>query len=227
MPVISFASTKGGAGKSTSALILATELAEHADVIVIDADPRRPITKWSKVGGGPKRLTVVETGGERAIQDEIDEAASRVPFVIVDLEGNASRLADFAILESDLVIIPSKEQFQDADAAVETMKEVLRAGRGARREIPFSLVWTQTKAAVKSRTNRNTAENMRNTEGVNILPVEIVERDAYSSMFSLGKGIRQCSASEVNGLPKAIENAEAFTKAVVARLKENAEEGQS
>jgi chromosome partitioning protein len=68
---------------------------------------------------------------------------------------------------------------------------------------------------------------MRNTDGVNILPVEIVERDAYSSMFSLGKGIRQCSSSEVNGLPKAIENAEAFTKAVVARLKENAEEGQS
>jgi chromosome partitioning protein len=39
MPTISFIQPKGGAGKSTSALILAAELAKGAQVIVIDADP--------------------------------------------------------------------------------------------------------------------------------------------------------------------------------------------
>lgn len=38
MAVISFASSKGGAGKTTSAIILGTELAEGATVIMIDAD---------------------------------------------------------------------------------------------------------------------------------------------------------------------------------------------
>ncbi len=41
MPTIVFASSKGGAGKSTSAVLLATQLAERgAEVTLIDADPR-------------------------------------------------------------------------------------------------------------------------------------------------------------------------------------------
>ena len=40
MPAIVFASPKGGAGKSTSAVVLATELAgQGAGVTIIDADP--------------------------------------------------------------------------------------------------------------------------------------------------------------------------------------------
>ncbi len=42
MPVISFASSKGGAGKTTSAIILATELAQGTDIVLIDADPAQP-----------------------------------------------------------------------------------------------------------------------------------------------------------------------------------------
>src|SRR2546421_130949 len=38
MPTISFASSKGGAGKSTSAVLLATELAQHGTTVtIIDA----------------------------------------------------------------------------------------------------------------------------------------------------------------------------------------------
>ena len=40
MPTIVFASPKGGVGKSTSAVLLATELASHGgSVTMIDADP--------------------------------------------------------------------------------------------------------------------------------------------------------------------------------------------
>jgi chromosome partitioning protein len=42
MPVIAFADPKGGFGKSTSAVLLATELAvKGASVTIIDADPER------------------------------------------------------------------------------------------------------------------------------------------------------------------------------------------
>ncbi len=47
MPVIAFANPKGGSGKSTSALLLATELAvKGASVTIIDADPERWISQW-------------------------------------------------------------------------------------------------------------------------------------------------------------------------------------
>jgi chromosome partitioning protein len=44
MPTIAFASPKGGVGKSTAAVLLATELAGFgAGVTMIDADPNKPL----------------------------------------------------------------------------------------------------------------------------------------------------------------------------------------
>ncbi|MCY3874936.1 MAG: AAA family ATPase [Rhodobacteraceae bacterium] len=46
MPVISFANPNGGAGKTTFALVLATQLSENgASVTIIDADPERWISQ--------------------------------------------------------------------------------------------------------------------------------------------------------------------------------------
>ncbi|WP_410725312.1 ParA family protein, partial [Burkholderia sp. SIMBA_019] len=54
MPVIAFVSPKGGAGKTTSCLALATTVAEKgASVTVIDADPNHPVQTWAKDGAAP------------------------------------------------------------------------------------------------------------------------------------------------------------------------------
>ena len=54
MPTIVFASPKGGAGKSTSAVVLATELAGRgATVAIIDADPNKPVSRWANRPGKP------------------------------------------------------------------------------------------------------------------------------------------------------------------------------
>jgi chromosome partitioning protein len=46
MPTIVFASPKGGVGKSTAAVLLATELAGFgAGVTLIDADPNKPVSQ--------------------------------------------------------------------------------------------------------------------------------------------------------------------------------------
>src|SRR5690606_28331804 len=116
---------------------------------------------WAHLAPPPEGLEVISSAGERAIQDEIDAAAKSVPFVIVDLEGTASRLASYAMAEADLVVIPTQEQHQDAQAAVDTLAEVARAGRAARREIPSAILLTRTRAAVKPRTARHVAEQLR------------------------------------------------------------------
>ncbi len=89
MPTISFIQPKGGAGKSTSALILAAELAKGASVIVIDADPNAPIAKWASRGTGASNLEIVQAGRDDSIFDLIEEAERRAAFVIVDTEGVA------------------------------------------------------------------------------------------------------------------------------------------
>lgn len=220
MPIISFANTKGGSGKSTAALLLATELAELVSVTIIDADPRRPIIDWSQKAElpGAGRLKVLDSGGERTIQDEIERAAQEAQFVIVDLEGSASRLAGFAIGESDLVIIPSQEQYQDAQAAVETLAEIRREGRARRRDIMAAVLFTRTKVVAKHRTHRHIQEQIRSIEGLGVLPVELVERDAFSAIFAAGGGLRQLNPKEVSGIDKAVGNAQAYAQGVIDLL---------
>lgn len=226
MAVIAFANSKGGSGKSTSALILACELSEAASVTVIDADPRRPLMSWSRLAAPPNaaRFQVIDSGGERSIQDEIDRAAAAAQFVLVDLEGTASRLAGFAMAEADMVIIPTQEQHQDAQAALDTLAEVRREGRAIRREIPAALLLTRTKAAVKSRTARHVGNELRSIDGLRVFRTEIVERDAYAALFSAGGGLRQLNAKTVNGIDRAIENAISFAHETIEILKETADD---
>src|SRR5664279_858973 len=84
MPTIVFASPKGGVGKSTAAVLLATELASHGgSVTMIDADPNRPLTQWASRPGKPKKLTVIATTTEESIIDTIEKAALQTTFVIL------------------------------------------------------------------------------------------------------------------------------------------------
>jgi chromosome partitioning protein len=118
MPTIVFASPKGGAGKSTSAVVLATELAgQGASVTVIDADPNKPVSRWAKRPGKPASFTVVDDVSENAILDQIDQAATQTAFVIVDLEGTRSLMVGYAISRADLVIVPTQGSLLDATEA--------------------------------------------------------------------------------------------------------------
>ena len=218
MPVISLASSKGGAGKTTTAIILGTELAEGTDVILIDADPARRLTRWSEIAPVPKRLRVVTSRGERAIQDEITEAAREAAFVLIDLEGSASRLTSFAIAESDLVIVPTGDEQQDADEAIDTLAQVRMEGRARRREIPAAILFVRTNAAVKSKLEKHINAELR--RATRAFATELHRRTAFSSLHNAGAGLRQLDPADVNGIPKAIANAQAFAAEVVDMLEE-------
>lgn len=218
MPVISFASSKGGAGKTTSAIVLATELAQGTDVILIDADPAGRLTRWSKLQTQPDRLQIITSDGERHIQDEISAARARATFVLIDLEGSASRLTSFAISESDLVIVPTGDEQQDADEAIETLTQISMESRARRREIPAAVLFARTNAAVKSKLEKHINSELR--QAVRAFDTELHRRTAFSSLHNAGGGLRQLDPSEVNGIAKAIANAQAFTAEVIDLLEE-------
>jgi chromosome partitioning protein len=219
MPIITFANSKGGSGKTTSALLLACELANAKPVTIIDADPRRPLTTWATLPNKPENLTVVTNQSEKTILDEIEQAAARDPFVIVDLEGTASRLTSYAISQSDLVLIPMKEQQQDALAAIEVAQEIHRDMKAVRRNIPFAILFTQTKAAVKSRTARFVSKQFRENPKLITLKMEINERDAFSAIFAVGGTVGSLNPKEVNNLDAALMNVHAYTTEVLDILR--------
>jgi len=133
MPTIVFGSPKGGAGKSTSAVILATELAgQGASVTIIDADPNKPVSRWASRPVKPANLSVVADVTEDTILDQVDQASRQAAFVIVDLEGTASLIVGYAISRADLVVIPTQGSLLDATEAVKAIRLVRNMDKDGR-----------------------------------------------------------------------------------------------
>ena len=222
MPTIAFASSKGGAGKSTSAVLLATELAGRgATVTIIDADPNQPVTRWSRKPGSPDKLTVVSSVTEETLIDSIDNAARKTAFVIVDLEGTASLMVAQAMSRADLVIIPTKGSELDAIEAIKVIKFIGRQQKAYNRAIPFAVLFTQTNPAVRPRTLRS-LENDMLQQGIPLFATALHERDAFRAIFSFGGTLSGLDINAVSNVPAALNNARKFTAEAISMLTQRA-----
>jgi len=220
MPVVAMVSSKGGAGKTTSALILAGEIASAGrSVIMVDADPNQPLQAWAERPGKPDNIEVVIDESADTIIDTIEDAKSRSDFVIVDLEGTATDRIGFAVTQSDLVLIPVQGSVLDANEAAKSIKLIRQMSRVSNREIPYAVFFTKKSAAIKEKTFRD-IEAQFSTAGVPLLDTAIVDRAAYRAMFSFGGTIRTIENKQVSGLKAARENAQAFGQSVINQLKQ-------
>ncbi len=227
MPIISFANPKGGAGKTTSALLLASELAvKGAQVVIIDADPEKWISQWGELSGKPDNISIIGDVSEDSIVDQIEEAASTAQFVIVDLEGTASLMVANAIGMSDLVLIPTQGASMDAKGAAKTIRLIKNQARMARREIPHAVLFTRTSAAVASRALKNVREQL-DKAGVDVLATSIVERAAYRDVLDYGGTLSGLNKSLVSNVDKAVQNAREFASEVIARLRQDEQQGRA
>jgi chromosome partitioning protein len=223
MPTIVFASPKGGVGKSTSAVLLACELAASGQpVTMIDADPNRPVSEWAQRPGRPPSLTVIDGVTEDTIMDTIEEAAKTARYVIVDLEGTASMTVAYAISRADLVIIPSQGSHLDGKQAVKASRLVRRQEQAFKIHIPSAVLLTRTSAAIQTRDIRSIVADLAR-EGATVFEVRIVERAAYRALFSYGGTLSTLDPAKVSGVPAAIENAKAFAVETLALLSANAQ----
>jgi len=220
MPTIVIASSKGGSGKSTSAILLATALTEHgATVTVIDADVNRPLSGWARHAKTPDTLTVLSDVNETTIIDTVEDAAAKTQFVIVDLEGTASLMVGLAISRADLVIIPTQGSQLDATETAKTVKLVKMQEKSLRLKIPMAILFTRTSSAIRPRTLRAIEAEFRKA-GIRVLNTQIHERDAYKAIFSFGRMLSDLDPDQVRNLPAAIGNAKELMIEVVNLFKE-------
>src|SRR4051794_28631540 len=218
MPTIVLASSKGGAGKSSASILLGCDLAERgATVTLIDADPNHPLVKWGKRPGRPANLTVVETNGEEQLVDAIEDAVLKTAFIIIDLEGTASTAVGVAMSRADLVIIPTKGSDLDAAEAVKAIKFIRFQEKNYRRTIPFAVLFTQTRPAIRPKTQIN-IENQLREQGIPMLGQQLHERDPYRAIFSFGGTLSTLDSKQVRGIDAAKTDVRRLTNEVVRRL---------
>lgn len=219
MPTIVFASSKGGAGKTTAAIVLASELARQGtSVTLIDADPNQHTAKWALRDGCPSNISLVQNATEESIIDDIEEAEAKSAFVLVDLEWTASMAVASAISRADLVITLCQGSQDDADEAAKTIKLINRQSKVLKRPIPFSVLMTRTNPAITPRTYRHIVSEFR-TAGVELFACTLIDREAFRAIRSFGGIVNDLDPKEVSGIDKAAANAYEYAAEVVTKLR--------
>lgn len=215
MPVIVIASPKGGAGKSTTAVLLGTELAYvGANVTMLDCDPNGSLGLWSERASLPPRIQVLSDVNEASIIKTIRAHDTDGSVVIVDLEGVASRLVSRAISQADLVITPMRATTLDATIGVRAVSLIAEEEEALGRDIRHAVVFTMTRA-VRSKQHSGIEASLKG-QGVDIIDPALMERAAFSALFEFGGDLRSMPAQ--GRMEGALENANDFAQAVYARL---------
>ena len=218
MPTIVFVSPKGGVGKTTAALLLASELARAASVTVVDADPNHPIATWSKGAQLPANLTILADVDEENVIDRIEEAAANTPFVVVDLEGTAAKIVLLAVSQADLVVIPMQGSQLDAEQASRAIRVLKQHEKMTGRAVPYGVLLTRTSPIIRTRTMGHIQGGLLDA-GVPVFDSQLNEREAFRAIFSFQQTLENLDPREVSNLDKAQANAEQFTAEVVERLR--------
>jgi chromosome partitioning protein len=217
MPTIAFLCPKGGVGKTTSALLFATALAKLYDVTIIDADPNYPIKDWATGGNTPPRLSVVSDIDEDTIIEAIEDAASKTPFVIVDLEGTASKIVVYAISQADFIVIPMQASKLDADAASRAIRVVRESEKLTRKPKPYAVLLTRTSPSIRTRSLSHIQKGLIDA-GIPVLQTELNEREAFKAIIMFRQTLDGLSAAEVPNLDRAKINVIEFLQEVFERL---------
>ena len=223
MPVIAVSNPKGGAGKSTTTLVLATYLAQQgATVAVLDADPNQPILDWKERGSSDSRMQVVGGVRESNLMEILDNQKQQ--FIFIDLEGTASVLVSRSIALADFVIIPvqaSAVDVRQAGKAIRAVRDEERVAQrsSAERRIPFKVLMTRTPAPgapVSSVQQQLEAEI--NEAGIPRFKTSLAERLAYKAMFVERLTLPELRNHKVGNLEAAYENAHQLVEELIETL---------
>lgn len=218
MPVLSFANAKGGAGKTTAALLVATELLDQGySVSIVDADPQRWISQWAAMSRPQRRLAIIDEVSAGSIDSVIREECDNRDYILVDLEGTMSPLVSRAVSASDLVLVPIQGCAMDAKGGGKVLDLIAGLQREERRTIRHSVILTRINAAVTTRALRAVRDHLQ-ANRIDVLTTPIVERSVYRDIFETGGSLHMLDPKTASNLDKAIDNIRRLTTEIVTRV---------
>lgn len=190
MATLCISSTKGGCGKSTIAICIASELAlDGYRVSLLDCDLNQHATLFGQVCDIPG-LAVVPAVDERNVLSGLRKAQEEADLVIIDLAGGSSTLALKALQRSNFVLIPCQATLPDVRDAVKTVEQIDDAQELARAPIARSLIWSRLLPGFEARSARHVRESVE-SRNIPIFRSAMMQRAALAEFHLTGKVPRQ------------------------------------
>lgn len=207
MPVITFANTKGGAGKTTMALVTAGELTKRGfRVAMLDADPQQWVSRWMTRMAKMPKFSIVANIDADNIEQTIKDLKKRNDYIVVDLPCGVTPLLAKGLGLSDHVFVPVQGCALDAAGGAQVLDILKKLKSECDIHIAHSVALTRVSSIITTRALL-TVKGMLAQQGVHVLAVPLIERAAYRDMFDAGTLIDALDPDAVSNLAKAQDNA--------------------
>ncbi len=126
MPIIAVVGNKGGAGKTTLSINLASGMSRRGGIAVIDADPQGSSLHWRAVANHDGAFAVHSANGEMRAQAQ--ELAAQYPDVLIDCPPSVHAPQTIAALAfADVALIPVQPSPVDLWATVHIERAIAEA----------------------------------------------------------------------------------------------------
>lgn len=204
--IITVANLKGGTGKSTLALALATTLhrASHR-VLLIDADTQGTCRQWAvrateEDREGPPVISL----DARSLARDLTKLSEGYDVVIIDTPGRLGAEARAAMLQAHLVLLPVTPRPADIWALQETLTVVDEA-HAFRPDLKTLVVLNRVNRTVLTRLGVEALEEL----GVTVAPASLGDRIVHGEAMLSGVGVvdldpASVASTEVSDLTRAV-----------------------
>lgn len=220
MPVIVVAQSKGGAGKTTLSLALASEFeALGGSVFMLDADRQNSLLNWhrDRVAAGRAEKAQIHVEDASQLRDAdigaaIARAREQAQLVIVDTEGTSNFKTAYAGMDSDFVVVPTRSSRLDLERTVETSDMLLKMCRG----IPYRVLITQTGQVARSKAEWEIDSQIR--EALPTFPEQMHTLDAFRAMSNYRMTLKEVEENKLAKTDKARLIAQSLLATILSEI---------
>ncbi|WP_272879525.1 ParA family protein [Rothia nasimurium] len=189
---------KGGVGKSTLTVNLATALQQQGkSITIVEADPSiRTASRWAddrdELGHG-SIMTLRKEGRLGATLRELNESYD---VVLVDTAGKDSKELRSAMVVADLMLIPTRPAQADLDATVDLMQMVDEAQDMNPTLIPLIVISQASTHVMSSEALESKEYLAQAAPQAALADVVIHHRKAYQTALAEGKAVTEGTDSK-------------------------------
>jgi len=212
--IISFVNQKGGVGKTTTAINLASSLVrKNHKLVLIDADPQGSAATWHSIEDN-QAFEILDHPGELT-QADIESLETAYDYVIIDAPPAVDDKVETILKASDLAILPVTPSSLDLWSCKETLDTMVRKSEAPlngkvqlliNRKIPGTRVGREVRQALDK-------------FDAPVFETELCQRVAYIDAMKYGVSVMQFAPGS-----KAAGEIEQWSQEVVALLSEEMSE---